>query len=165
MNKDTKLSAEIGALVAPFQAEQGGLMPALWAIQNQLGYIPPDHVPEIAKQMNLSIAEVHGVLGFYHDFRSTEPVKHTIKLCRAEACQAMGSRALQTAAQRIVGSGFDAPAGDNGIELRSVYCLGLCANAPAAMIDGELHASLDEATLKQLVAEMAVQASTESAHD
>lgn len=132
-------------------------MPALWAIQNQLGYVPPDHVPEIAGQMNLSIAEVHGVLSFYHDFRSSEPAKHTIKMCRAEACQSMGSRELQTTAQSIIGSDFDAPAGESGIELRSVYCLGLCANAPAAMVDDELHAGLDEAKLKQLLTDMAAQ--------
>lgn len=150
---DTKTTAiKIRALTEPYQSVPGGLLPALWNIQNTLGYVPEEHVPLIAETMNLSIAEVHGVISFYHDFRS-KPVKHSVKICRAEACQAMGARSLAAVATNMIGTDFDKHSADDqeGIELRSVYCLGLCANAPSAMIDGELYAGLDEAGLTALL--------------
>ena len=151
MDTDTT-ALEIRSLLEPHQSEAGGLLPALWDIQNTLGYVPDEHVPLIAKTMNLSVAEVHGVLSFYHDFRS-QAAKHTVKICRAEACQSMGARELESVAKNLIGSDFDQHALAEGyeIELRSVYCLGLCSNAPAAMINGELHASLNESKLTELL--------------
>lgn len=158
-----KTEIKIRALTEPYKAVPGGLLPALWDIQNTIGCVPDAHVPMIAETMNLSIAEVHGVLSFYHDFRSA-PVEHSVKICRAEACQSMGARQLETAAKNIIGSDFDQHSVEdgNGTELRSVYCLGLCSNAPAAMIDGELYAGLDESSLTKLLSELPLKDGTTS---
>ncbi len=136
-------------------------MPALWSIQNAFGHVPSHAVPEIASILNLSVAEVHGVISFYHDFKTEPASAHSIKLCRAEACQAMGVRALETFAEQRLGVKFD----EQGplVCLESVYCLGLCACAPAAMVDGKLHARLNEQKLGKLIDECE---STEAgAHD
>lgn len=163
MDADTT-ATKIRALTEPYQAVPGGLLPALWNIQNTIGCVPDEHVPLIANTMNLSVAEVHGVLSFYHDFR-TAPVQHSVKICRAEACQSMGARQLETTAKNIIGSDFDQHSVEdgNGVELRSVYCLGLCGNAPAAMIDGELHAGLDETSLTELLNELVSGAASKEA--
>ena len=141
----------VADLVQVWQKVPGGLMPALWAVQNELGYIPRDEVPIIASVLNLSVAEVHGVISFYHDFKTEPAGQHSVKICRAEACQAMGSRELQAYAEQRLGVGFDEHQGD--VQLESVYCLGLCACAPAAMVDGKLHARLDQRKLAALLDE------------
>lgn len=139
----------VSKLVESWQGVPGGLMPALWSVQNGLGYIPSDDVPEIANILNLSVAEVHGVISFYHDFKTQPAATHTIKLCRAEACQAMGARELQSFAEQRLGAKIDENA--SAVKLESVYCLGLCACAPAAMVDGQLKARLDEQSLGELI--------------
>ncbi|MFK7730018.1 MAG: NAD(P)H-dependent oxidoreductase subunit E [Pseudomonadales bacterium] len=139
----------VSELVTSWQDVPGGLMPALWSVQNGLGYIPSDDVPEIASILNLSVAEVHGVISFYHDFKTEAPSAHTVKLCRAEACQAMGARELQSFAEQRLGAKIDEK-GSN-ISLESVYCLGLCACAPAAMVDGKVKARLNQQTLGKLI--------------
>ncbi len=141
--------ATVSELVGNWQNVPGGLMPALWSVQNGLGYIPSEDVPEIASVLNLSVAEVHGVISFYHDFKTTPPPAHTIKLCRAEACQAMGARDLQTYAEQRLGTKIDEHG--SAVKLESVYCLGLCACAPAAMVDGKLQARLNEQALGKLI--------------
>ncbi len=148
---DSSVSDTVREAILAFQAEPGGLMPALWAVQNVLGYIPEEEVPTIAKAMNQSVAEVHGVISFYHDFKSRPPAAHTVKICRAEACQAMGGRRLQAFAEQQLGVEFD-QASSSAVALESVYCLGLCACAPAAMVDGKLVAKLDEDRLATILA-------------
>ncbi|MDI9408646.1 MAG: NAD(P)H-dependent oxidoreductase subunit E [Candidatus Pacebacteria bacterium] len=138
---DTGWDAETAApIIAEFAAIKGGLIPALHALQNRLGYIDDAAVPDLAKAFTLSRAEVHGVISFYHDFRREPPPKHSVKLCRAEACQSMGSEAM--AADLI-----QRAEGQHECEVSAIYCLGLCAMAPSAMIDGKLVARLTPAKL------------------
>jgi formate dehydrogenase subunit gamma len=119
--------------------KEGALLPVLHAVQAALGYIPPEAVPVVAERMNLSRAEVHGVVSFYHYFRSTPPGRHTVHLCRAEACQSMQATALETHARRRLGVGFHATTADGAFSLEPVYCLGNCALSPAMMVDGRLY--------------------------
>jgi formate dehydrogenase subunit gamma len=118
---------------------EGALLPVLHAVQGELGYIPPEAVPVVAERLNLSRAEVHGVVSFYHWFRSTPPGRHTMHLCRAEACQSMNGRHLESHAQSRLGVRFHETTGNGAFSLEPVYCLGNCALAPAMMIDGELY--------------------------
>lgn len=117
----------------------GALLPILHAVQHELGYVPPDAIPAIASALNLSRAEVHGVVSFYHDFRSEAPGRHVVHLCRAEACQSMGADGLVDHARRRLGIDFHGTTGDGAVTLEPIYCLGNCALSPAMMIDGELH--------------------------
>ena len=126
---------QVAAIIAAQQSRPGALLPILHDIQHALGFIPPDSVAQIASALNLSRAEVHGVITFYHHFRTTPPARHTIQICCAEACQSMGAeRLVEHAQQRLAGRKQDEYA------LQPVYCLGLCANSPAVMIGEELHA-------------------------
>jgi formate dehydrogenase subunit gamma len=126
---------QIAAILAAQQSRPGALLPILHDIQDAFGYIPPDSVAQISSALNLSRAEVHGVITFYHHFRTTPPARHTIQICCAEACQSMGAeRLVEHAEKKLAGR----KQGD--CELQPVYCLGLCAISPAVMIDEELHA-------------------------
>lgn len=118
----------------------GGLLPLLHEVQAAFGYVPSTTVPRIARALGLSRAEVHGVISFYHDFRSQPPAQHRLRVCQAESCQAMGSQALTTALEQRLGCKLDQPRADGTWALESVYCLGLCAASPALMLDGQLHA-------------------------
>jgi formate dehydrogenase subunit gamma len=142
----------------------GALLPVLHAIQDALGFIPPDAVPRIAHALNLSQAEVHGVITFYHDFRSSPPGRHVLKLCRAEACQAMGSEALAARLIRKLGlerseTGGGPPRGsdwretsrDGAVTIEPVYCLGNCALSPALMLDGKLRGRITAEALDAIV--------------
>jgi formate dehydrogenase subunit gamma len=125
----------IAAIIATRQGRAGALLPILHDIQEALGYIPPDSVAQIAGALNLSRAEVHGVITFYHHFRTIPPARHTIQICCAEACQSMGAeRLVEHAEKKLAGRK------QGECELKPVYCLGLCATSPALMIDEELHA-------------------------
>ena len=115
---------------------RGELLPLLHAIQARFGYIPPAAVPHVAQLLNLTLAEVHGTLSFYHDFRTSPAARRTIKLCQAEACQARGGRAVTTAVEDRLGVGLGATTRDGDVALEAVYCLGLCASGPSAMVDG-----------------------------
>lgn len=115
----------------------GNLMPILHEIQGALGYIPPESVPQIARALNQSRAEVHGVISFYHDFRTAPGGRRTLKVCQAESCQAMGSRALTASIESRLGCGLGETTPDGEVTLEAVYCLGLCACSPAVMIDDE----------------------------
>lgn len=136
---------ELRALVAPLVNETGGPVTALRAVQDQDGWIGPEGIDAVAEVFNLSRAEVRGLVAFYADFRTSPPADHTVRVCQAEACQAAGSRALtETLSDRLgVSLGHMTP--DRSIELDPVYCLGLCARAPAVMVDGELIADADQA--------------------
>ena len=127
-------------ILARHVGRDGALLPILHDVQQQFGCVPPEAVPTIAQTLNLSRAEVHGTISFYHDFRREPATKPVIKLCRAEACQARG-------VDRI------APLFDNdpSIEVETVYCLGLCASGPSAMIGTDVHARIDEEKARQLI--------------
>lgn len=116
-------------------SRQGQLLPILHSVQDELGYIPNVAVPVIAEVLNLSRAEIHGVITFYHFFRDAPPGKQTLYLCRAEACQAMGARKLEEYAKEKLGVDFHETTSDGRFSLEPVYCLGNCACSPAVMID------------------------------
>jgi len=118
----------------------GGLLPALHAIQDAVGYIPGDAVQDIAEAFNQSRAEVHGVITFYHHFRTTPPAAHTIQVCRAESCQSMGAEHLVAHAEKVLGCSMHGRSADGKFALEPVYCLGQCATSPAIMIDEAVHA-------------------------
>jgi formate dehydrogenase subunit gamma len=130
----------------------GALLPILHGIQDALGYIPKDAVPLVAKRLNLSIAEVHGVVSFYHYFRTERPGRHVLHVCRAEACQARGSVALETHAQASLGVGWHGTTADGAITLEPVYCLGNCALGPAIMLDHRLVGRVTPESFDALVA-------------
>ncbi|MGH7498212.1 MAG: formate dehydrogenase subunit gamma [Gemmatimonadales bacterium] len=117
----------------------GGLIPILHAIQEELGYIPPEAVPVIADGLNLSRAEVHGVVSFYHDFRSEPPGRHVVHVCRAESCQAVGAEALFAHACVRLGVETHGTSADGAVTLEPVYCLGNCALSPAVMVDRNVY--------------------------
>lgn len=133
--------------------QPGALLPIFHRIQEHLGYVPQDALPEIASALNLSRAEVHGVMTFYHHFRASPPGRCVVTLCRAEACQAMGADALIAHAERKLGTPLDSTAADGSATLEAAYCLGNCALAPAAMINGELKGRVTPARLDALIAQ------------
>ncbi|MFM0072432.1 NAD(P)H-dependent oxidoreductase subunit E [Paraburkholderia sediminicola] len=119
------------------------LLAVLHAIQDELGYVPPDTVASLARAMNLSRAEVHGVITYYHHFRTQPAAPVTVQLCRAEACRSMGTEALAQHIEAHTGCRFDAEhRHGETVELESVYCLGQCALSPAMMVNGTLHAKV-----------------------
>lgn len=131
----------------------GGLLPILHAVQDALGFVPPESVPLIAGALNLSRAEVHGVLTFYHHFRTTRGGRHVVRLCRAEACQASGAALLEAHAKRSLGVDFHGTTADGAVTLEPVYCLGNCALGPAVMIDDELKGRVTPQRFDELIAE------------
>jgi len=139
--------------LAEHGAAPGALLPVLHAIQDALGYIPDDALDRIASHLNLSRADVHGVMSFYHDFKHAPPARRVVRLCRAEACQAMGGAALESALRTRLGLGADEHQSRDGVALEQAYCFGACACAPNAMVDGELHGRLDLARLEALLSE------------
>jgi formate dehydrogenase subunit gamma len=141
----------VGSAVARMKEEPGPLLEILHLVQNELGCVPPDSVPLIAEALNLSRAEVHGVVSFYHHFREQPAGQHTIKLCRAEACQAMNGDALAAFASQRLGVAFGETRKDGKVTLEAVYCLGNCACAPSAMIDGQLRGRVDRQVLTDCV--------------
>ncbi|HUX82636.1 MAG TPA: NAD(P)H-dependent oxidoreductase subunit E [Halothiobacillus sp.] len=137
---------EVAGIIEQQRARPGALLPILHAIQDAVGYVPADSVVQIALALNLSRAEVHGVITFYHHFRTTPPAKQMIQVCRAEACQSRGGEHLADhVARKVIGY----PAGD--YEVQPVYCLGLCANAPALMIGETLHARVTPEKFDRLI--------------
>lgn len=148
-----EIAARAGAIINSMKSMEGPLLPILHGIQQEFGYVPQDALPLIASALNLSRAEVHGVMTFYHDYRDHPAGRHILKLCRAEACQSMGSDRLAEQIKQRLGIDFHQTTPDGDVTLEPVYCLGLCACAPAAMLDGELHGRLDDETVDELVAE------------
>jgi formate dehydrogenase subunit gamma len=139
--------------LAEAQAEvPGALLPILHSIQNRLGYVPDSAVPIVAGILNLSRAEVHGVISFYHFFRTSPPGKHTVYLCRAEACQSMGARELERHARESLKIDFHQTTADGRFSLEPVYCLGNCACSPAVMIDETVHGRVTPERLDELLA-------------
>jgi formate dehydrogenase subunit gamma len=131
--------AQVDGILATHAGQPGPLLPILHAIQDALGYIPSDQVGRIASVLNLSRAEVHGVISFYHYFRHDPPGRHVVHVCRAEACQAMHCELTVDHAQRSLGVEFGATTADGQFTLEPVYCLGNCAAAPSVMVDEKLY--------------------------
>ena len=140
-------------VLAAHRDEPGALLPILHDIQDRLGAVPPEVLPMIAEDLCLSRAEVHGVVSFYHDFRASPPGRVHLKLCQAEACQSMGSKALTAELQEKLGLQLGETRADGSLTLEAVYCLGNCACAPSALINGELHGRVDVEDLLELVEE------------
>lgn len=140
-------------VIADFAGTAGALLPMLHALQETFGYIPEPAEPMIAEALNISRAEVHGVVTFYHDFRREPAGRHVLKLCQAEACQATGCEALAARAQDKLGVAMGETSADGRVTLEPVYCLGLCSVSPAAMLDGRIVARLDDRKLDALLAE------------
>ena len=146
------MTDEIARLVAMYADRRGALLPLLHDLQAALGYVPDEAVPGIADGLNLSRAEVHGVVTFYHDFRRAPPARHVVKLCRAEACQARGGAAIEEEAARRLGVAMGEARPDGEVALEPVYCLGLCATGPNALVDGRPVSRLDSARLETIAA-------------
>jgi formate dehydrogenase subunit gamma len=141
-------------IVGDLKGRPGPLIEVLHAIQAELGYVPPAAVPLVASQLNLSRAEVHGVVSFYHFFRSAPPGAHTVSVCRAESCQAVGGEALAAHARQRLGVDFHETTPDGRFSLEPVYCLGNCACSPAVMIDGQLHGRVSPERFDALLADV-----------
>jgi formate dehydrogenase subunit gamma len=139
------------AIIAAYRENEGAMLPILHALQEEFGFIPKEAVPLVAVALNLSRAEVHGVITFYHDFRRTPPGRHVLKLCRAEACQSMGGDALSAQARDRLQVEWGETSADGRVTLEPVFCLGLCACAPAAMLDDKVVGGLDHARLGALL--------------
>lgn len=142
----------VRAACTQWRDRRGNLLPVLHAVQSQIGFVPKAAVALIASELNRSRAEVHGVISFYHDFRTEPPARHRLRLCRAEACQALGARQLEAHARAAIGlSPGQQASADGAISLEPVYCLGNCALGPAMMIDDRLCARVSTARFDQLL--------------
>jgi formate dehydrogenase subunit gamma len=154
MKRHQDWNAEIATdIIATHREREGALLPILHDLQETFGYIPDDAKPLLAKALNLSRADVHGVVTFYHDFRDAPAGRHVLKLCQAEACQSCGSDVLTARAESALGIKLGETSPDGRITLEPVYCLGLCATAPSAMIDGRVVGRLTDKKLAALLNE------------
>jgi formate dehydrogenase subunit gamma len=144
---DSALAEEI---IAAHEALEGPTLPILHALQAAFGYISEPAMRLVAARLNVTRAEVYGVVSFYHDFRQKPAGRHVLKLCRAEACQAMGGEANAAVLLRRLGLDWGGTTADGRLTVEPVYCLGLCACAPAALLDDEVHGRLDKAALETL---------------
>src|SRR5947209_18417000 len=140
-------------IIAEHAKQEGATLVVLHALQQAFGYVPEAAIPVVAQALSLSRAEVHGVFTFYHDFRREPAGRHVLKLCRAEACQAAGGDALAARAEAKLGIALGRTTADARVTLEPIYCLGLCATAPSAMLDGRVVGRLDEARIDALGAE------------
>ena len=144
--------------IRALQELPGAALPILNALQEEFGYIDDAAIPLIAEALNLSRAEVVGVVHFYHDYRHEPPGRHVLKICRAESCQAMGCEALVEHLQGSLGAKLGETTADGAISLDTVYCLGNCALSPAVMLDGRLHGRMTQSRLDSLVGQAKAQA-------
>ncbi|PZV37424.1 formate dehydrogenase subunit gamma [Mesorhizobium kowhaii] len=150
----TEITSRTAAIVQELKGLEGPLLPILHGIQEEFGHVPQDALLVIAEALNISRAEVHGVVTFYHDYRSRPAGRHVLKVCQAESCQSMGSDAIAAKLKQLLGIGFHETTRDGSVTLEPVYCLGLCACSPAAMLDGEVIGRLDGEKLDEIVAEV-----------
>jgi formate dehydrogenase subunit gamma len=153
-----KLQRCVGNALARFAHEPGPLLEILHAVQDELGSVPPEAVPLIADGLNLSRAEVHGVISFYHHFRERTPGRYVVQLCRAEACQSMNSRALEEFVRGRLRVNFGETTADGRVTLEAVYCLGNCACAPSMMVNGQLHGRVTPENFGELAKEWSLRA-------
>jgi formate dehydrogenase subunit gamma len=140
-------------IIAQHQNEKGAMLPILHALQEVFGCVPLDAEPLIASALNISRAEVHGTVTFYHDYRREPPGRRTLKLCLAESCQAAGGRAVEKRCKEKLGVEMGETTIDRRVTLEPVYCLGLCHSSPAAMLDHDVYGMLDEERLDELLKE------------
>jgi len=154
---ESQIQQVVAQALNHFSGQKGSLLPILHAIQHALGYIPDTAVPVVAQGLQLSRAEVHGVVRFYAHFRSTPPAGVVLEVCRAESCQAMGGERLADHARQKLGCDFHGTSANGDVSLEPVYCLGLCAQSPAVMIDGQPYARMTPARLDQLLDAKGVQ--------
>jgi formate dehydrogenase subunit gamma len=149
---------DVAAVVARqadrFVGQRGVLLPLLHALQAEIGHIPDAAVPHLAAALNLSRAEVHGVITFYHDFRRKPAGAHVVKICRAEACQARGGAAIEALAADRLGTPMGSTRADGQVTLEPIYCLGLCATGPNALVDGRPISRIDATKLDRIAAQM-----------
>ncbi|MCZ8545602.1 formate dehydrogenase subunit gamma [Mesorhizobium qingshengii] len=150
----TEIASRTAAIIQEMRGLEGPLLPILHGIQEEFGHVPQDALPVIAEALNISKAEVHGVVTFYHDYRSHPAGRHVLKVCQAEACQSMGSDAVAAKLKQLLGIGFHETTSDGSVTLEPVYCLGLCACSPSAMLDGEVIGRLDDEKIEEIVAEV-----------
>ena len=146
--------ARVSELLKLHCAVPGALLPLLHAIQDALGFVPPEALPVIAEGLNLSRAEVHGVVSYYHFFRTTPPGRRVVQVCRAESCQACGADELLAHAERLFECKAKETRADGAVTLEPVYCLGLCALSPAVMIDQRVYGLVTPQKLAELAARM-----------
>ena len=154
MLDEAAISARVAEIVTAHHGMEGPLLPILHEVQAAFGHVPQAALPQIAEALRMTRAEVHGVMTFYHDFRAAPAGKHVLKLCRAEACQSMGADRVAAHAQARLGVDWHETTPDGRVTLEPVYCLGLCACAPAAMVDGRVVGRVDEARVDALIAEV-----------
>lgn len=154
MSGSQQEEALVRAAIDAHRGREGAALPILHAVQESVGYVPESALPIIAEALNVSRAEMHGVVSFYHDFRRAPAGRHVIKVCRAEACQAAGGRAVAERIAARLGLDFGETAADGSVTLEAVYCLGLCACAPSAMVDGRLVGRLDAESAERIAAEV-----------
>ena len=143
----------VNGVLERLRGEPGALLPILHEVQGALGHIPSDAVPVIAEALNLSRAEVHGVVTYYHHFRSAPPGRHVVQVCRAEACQSCGADELLTGAEAVLGCKAHATRADGLVSLEPVYCLGMCAMSPAIMVDDKPRGRVTLDDLRRLEAQ------------
>ncbi|RDE19396.1 formate dehydrogenase subunit gamma [Motiliproteus coralliicola] len=149
--------AKVATLIDQHRDQPGPLLPLLHSIQDQLGYIPADAVPQIADALSRTRADIEGVISFYHHFRTTEPTAHQLQICRAEACQARGSRELEQHAKTSLEIDFHQSTADRTLSLEPVYCLGNCACGPNIQIDDQVVGRVTPERLDALVESLRTQ--------
>lgn len=147
-----EILARIQAHIEAYKAVPGGLLPLLHAVQDDIGYIPEESYQFISKGLNLSVAEVHGVVSFYHHFRTQAPGRHILHICRAESCQAMGAASLESHAKAKLDVDFHETSRDGNITLEPIYCLGNCALSPAVMLDEKVYGRVSNSRLDEIIA-------------
>lgn len=150
--------ATVRSVLERHAGEPGALLPILHDVQDALGHIPGDAVPLIAKGLNLSRAEVHGVIKYYHHFRSEPAGRTVVQVCRAESCQACGADALMAHAEKVLGCTSHHTRADGAYTLEPVYCLGMCASSPAIMVGDKLHARMTPEKFDRVVASLGASA-------
>ena len=152
--QSTQVAERTAAIVDGLKVLEGPLLPILHGVQEEFGHVPVEALPVIADALNMSNAEVHGVVSFYHDYRREPAGRHVLKVCQAEACQSMGSDGVAARLSDLLGAGLHGTAKDGSVTIEPVYCLGLCACAPAVMLDGQVIGRVDDEAIEEIAAEV-----------
>ncbi|HJP76103.1 MAG TPA: formate dehydrogenase subunit gamma [Pseudonocardiaceae bacterium] len=147
------VGSTVRAIVAAHADHRGALLPILHAIQQELGHVPPEAVPVLAEELNLSRADVHGVVTFYHDFRDAPAGRTTVRICRAEACQAQGANQLVSTVQQETGLALGETSRTGAVTVEQVFCLGNCALGPSITVNGRLCGRVDAEQLRAILGE------------